>query len=117
MHLSLGHMRKDAVRRLTNFQNYVCWLQLARGMSSRLLDLWTVSFLSSLGIIFRVIFVNFCCKKVLNIRKFFFFWGGGLCGNNCHLMITGCFGSIADCHFVHHGSLVDNYQFQSRGAP
>lgn len=41
----------------------------------------------------------------------------GLCGNNCHLAVAGCFGSIPDCHFVHHGSHVDNYQFQSRLAP
>ena len=42
MHLPLARMRKDAVRRLTYIQNDVRWLQLASGVSSRLLDLWTV---------------------------------------------------------------------------
>jgi len=42
VHLLLGRLRKDALRRLTYIQNDVCWLQLARGVSSHLSDLWTV---------------------------------------------------------------------------
>ena len=63
MYLPLGRTRKDVVRRLTYIQNDVCWLQLASGVSSRLLDLWAV-FLSSLGIVCCVVALRcvvLCC--------------------------------------------------------